>query len=1117
MQGMMKLVKLVRMQPKERHCEIELLQAPQSTEAAPFYLVNVREGHPDAEWQESSKTPFPVSLSQAESLFAQALASKLEQGFVDTSAASASEVPATHVAPEAPDVPKGDAMQWGHSSQTLVQKINKPASVSGQEKILLDRLPPRAWSGMSRTDQTRTVWRIGERRLSAAVPRLVELLESADAMLDYCIAYAIGRCGDVGARLAMQELSQRSKDARVRHMALQAWLALATPEEKRDHALGLLALWPADLQDAWKKAEHAPSLQAGMDEVLLVLPASKTWQTWRHDDWLEQLDMIAQAGISPLARHLLLQQLNSLPVNVSVFRAFRHLYKSAEFRADAGLFGVLHQRFEKAWPLFLLSSRTSYVYLERRYVSYADEVNKPNTRVAYSSLTRDYLRRRTWRTLRRLGELGRADFTSMATGVLLACDDAHAGKPQIQRLVNWNYQSRSFTTERRYLSPYANWMVFNQLIHQHDGEVSRSRTALKWWTSVTTDELTDELIYPAHTKRHEAFPKLWDAAPEKLLYLLQHSLCHGVHVFAARALIDNQAYCQQLSATQLQGLLQSAYLPTQEFAFAAIKQRFAGQAPDLEWLLVLLGAAYAPAAEFALGFISKKPEMYAQEAGLILVMITSPSPAVRAACRMLVHGTTPATRQQVLARLSGWASQADLATSHAEAVRDDMQWLIQNVLAEQVAALPDHDIAVWCDLLQASHFWQQALATDILLAHPAGIAHVSPLLLRDLLQDADAGRQSLGSRLFAALPADVLRQQPDLVATLATALDARVRSAMTPVISQLAVHVEFAEKLLAHFIDVIFRSDNVDGEDSVHTDIINWCSGPLLAATLALPVDMQWRLLQARSKGAQELGAMLLRQEQGAQGTLAASLSILQWATLGKHAVLQVRLHAQAYFSQHLPEVRQNLNDALRILDTRWPETRSFAVEYFSNNISADEWTLSQLLALCDHQQAAVQRLGRQLITRHFRMEDAAEYVLSLSQHPSASMQLFVSQWLEQSVQAYADKLLALQHLQKLQPYFLSVLSHVNKARTVKNRVIRFLQEQGLLSAGHAQFVARIFTRQVLTVAIQDKAQYILGLTQLQTAYPALETEADWPMHIVAPRLHQHQPQRAAPISAESV
>ncbi|MFZ6655783.1 hypothetical protein [Undibacterium sp. TJN19] len=1114
MQGMIKLVKLVRSKPQERHCEIELCQAATTADGVTLYLVNLREGHPDAEWQESSKTPFPVSLENAEHIFAQNLASKLEQGFVDVNA----PVPSPVTVPAAAGADKKpDAMQWGHTAQTLVEKIARPASVIEQEKILLDRVQTRPWSGLSQVERTRTVWRIGERRLQAAVPRLVELLESGTALLDYCLAYAIGRCGDAGAGIAMRELSQRSKYSHVRYIAVQAWLALASPAVREQYAQELIASWPDELQAAWKQAEK----QDNIDEVALALLSSKRWKDWRHDDWLEQVDCVALSGSSAIARPLLLQQLAKLTVNTDVFRAFRHIYKAAEFRADAELFGILHQRFERAWPLFLQSAYREYVYIEHRAVRFADEIKKPNTRIAYSNLTRNYLRRRSWRTLRRLGELQSPDFVNMATGALLACDDAHAGKAQIQRLMEWNRSTRSYDTELRYLSPYAQWMLFNQLVHQHNSAFTTSRSAKKWWVPVTSEALD----YPPRTVRQEAFPQLWDAAPEKLLQLLDHSLCFGVHAFAARALVDNQAFCAQLQGSQLQHLLQSPYLPTKEFAFGVVRQRFANQVPDLSWLSILLTADYVPAAEYALSFISKTPEVYAQEAGLLLAMITSPLVRVRDTCRLLTQSASAATRQQVLTAFTQWVQNATLTDAQVQVLQADLQWLVQTVLADSVAQLSDQALSVWCNLLAAPAFWQQSLATDVLVAHPAGIAHVSPQVLRGLLQDVDAGRQSLGSRLFAALPASLLVEQPDLVATLATADDARVRAAMHPVIEKLAVHTAFATKLLAHLIDVIFRSDTADGEDSVHADIIAWCSGSLLASALALPDDTQWRLLQARSKGAQSLGAMLLTH---ANSQLPARLSVLQWALLGRHAILQVRLRAQEFFTQNLSLVRLQLDDALRILDTRWPETRAFATDYFSRYINAEEWQLAQLLALCDHPQAAVQRLGRQLITRHFRMEDAADYVLSLAQHPSANMQLFVSHWLESSVEAAAntaantasntatnaaDMQQGLQYLQQLRPYFLSVLSHVNKARTVKNRIISFLQKQGLLSAGHARFVAAIFTRQVLTVAIQDRAQYIVGLHQLQALYPALAQEADWPMQTIAPRLLADQ----TIISAEPV
>ena len=1089
MQGMIKLVKLVRKIPSERHCEIELSLAPPSAGQDARYLVNLREGHPDAEWQESTRTPFAVSLDKAESIFAELLASKLAQGFVN-------KAQVDDAAPAAQAANTDEAMQWGHSSQTLVSKISKPASLQEQEKILLDRLLPRAWSGLSRVERTRTVWRIGERGLQAAVPRLVELLASADDMLDYCIAYAIGRCGDSGASQAMFELSQRSSYAHVQDIAAQAWLALCTNEEAQQHAQSLVAGWPAELQSAWKIALEAQEKQA-VDDVLLCLLSSNNWPGWRYDNWLEQLDRIAEAGSAPLARVILLQQLKNLPVSLQVFRAFRHLYKTAEFRRDAELFGILQQRFEKAWPLFFMYSGLRYVYLERRLVKYADEIRKKDSRVAYSNLTRDYLRRRGWRTLRRLGNLSSPDFVHMATGVLLACDDAHAGKASIQRQLEYHRQTRSWSTKLRYHSPYANWMVFNQLLHQHDSQFQTSRSARTWWQPVTVDALD----YPARLHRQEAFPHLWDAAPGQLHLLLRHSLCLGVHVFAARALADNQEYCQQLSLPQLQELLQSAYLPTRELAFGIIKHRYREQAPDLHCLMILLAANYLPAAEFALGFISKAAEQYAQEDGLLLLMISNPLPPVRDACRLLAQSASPETRLALLDNLLAWVRTTTLPEAQITLLQEDLQWLLHGLLASQVAQLSDAGLDAWCELLLARHFWQQALATEVLLVHPAGIAHVSPAILRDLLQSEDAGRQSLGSRLFAVLPADLLRHQVDLVAMLASSAHARVRAAMTPVLTRLATDADFTGKLLAQLVDVMFRSDSgtddEGSESSVHRDIINWCRTPLLGAVLALPVDVQWRLLQARSKGAQELGALLLTQ---AGGTLAASLSVLQWALLGRHALAEVRLQAQAYYQANLDSIRLHLDDALRILDTRWPETRTFAADYFANNIAAEEWTLSHLLALCDHQQAMVQRLGRQLITRHFRVEDATDYVLSLSQHPSANMQLFVSQWLEQSIQLQPAPQSA-QYLQQLRPYFLSVLSHVNKARTVKNRVIVFLQNQGLQSEEQARFVAQIFSRQVMTVAVQDKAQYILGLTQLQAHYPVLAHEPGWPMQVIQPRL----------------
>ena len=120
------------------------------------------------------------------------------------------------------------------------------------------------------------------------------------------------------------------------------------------------------------------------------------------------------------------------------------------------------------------------------------------------------------------------------------------------------------------------------------------------------------------------------------------------------------------------------------------------------------------------------------------------------------------------------------------------------------------------------------------------------------------------------------------------------------------------------------------------------------------------------------------------------------------------------------------------------------------------------------------------MITTHFDVADVTDTVVKLSQHPSANMQLFVSAWLESASAGDVDK------LQRLEPYFLAVLSQVNRGRVVKARVQAFLREQAAQSEAIAAFVARLFARQVVTVAIADKDQYIEGLRAISERFPAL-------------------------------
>lgn len=997
----MKLIRktsLVRRQKNAAvHCEIELYEAP----GAPGrYLVNLRQGRAGEEWRESTRTLQPVDLPTAETLFAMALVERMAQGFADPAAAATPE-PVVYVAAAEP-------LQLG------------PADLA-----LLGRLDTASWKKLGQQQRSRTIWRIGERRLRAAVPLLVDLIARGNPMQDYCIAWAIGRCGDAGAALAMRELATRGETDPVRRMALQAWLMLADQQALQRHADTLVADAPAALRDAWaSRNEHAiASLTA---------------------NWLEQLDQVALSD--EMARRILLAQLKNLPLRAGVFRAVRHIYKAAEMRADAELWGLIHQRFETTPH----NGSAYMIYARRGYRRYAEEAAHPDSTVAFGQRTRDYLLRRSWRSLRRLAEDADSEYVTLALGALQAMDDASAGKDYI--------------ADGRAYDRYGHWLLFNRMLRAK-GAWQNTRSGLSWYQLRT--------IVPA-TERQEAYPALWDARPDALLWLMHHSRCAGVHEFAARALIDNTAYCAALALDEIRVLLRSPYVATARFAFKVARQRFEPGVPDTEWLLLLLQASLPEAQQYAIDCIGRDPVRYCGDALLVVAVLTSTNPQIRRQGWLLCQGalSLPGQPEAILVQLLDWIDNCgdiDSAETAVPPIAADLVWVLQNSFKATASQAPHARLLALLGHRLAS---VRVLACEWLLLHSAPASAIPGARLAALLQDQDLAVRAMGVRLFGTLPDNLLAGQADLIAAFCTNRDADMRRAIDPVLQRVAPNdPAFRSALLPTLIDCLFRSETGEG---VHADILAWLAGPLSASSELQDRDLTVRLLAARSKGAQQVGALLLPRF-GVE-----EFSVADWASLARNPVASVRQWAFAAYEKHPAQIRANLEQALRLFDSRFDDSKEFGSTYFQRHFTADDWTPLLLVNLCDHLDPAVQRFGRTMIAAHFDVADVTEYMLKLSQHPSANMQLFVSAWLESASAGDLGK------LQKLEPYFLSVLSQVNRGRVVKGRVQAFLRQQATLSEGIAAFVARLFTRQVLTVAIGDKAQYIEGLRTIQEHFPNL-------------------------------
>lgn len=146
--------------------------------------------------------------------------------------------------------------------------------------------------------------------------------------------------------------------------------------------------------------------------------------------------------------------------------------------------------------------------------------------------------------------------------------------------------------------------------------------------------------------------------------------------------------------------------------------------------------------------------------------------------------------------------------------------------------------------------------------------------------------------------------------------------------------------------------------------------------------------------------------------------------------------------------------------------------------MKAEHFTPELLVAVADSVRPDVQRFGQELIERHFDETHGPLYLLRLSEHPSATMQLFATNLLDRFAGGDAGRMASLSH------YFLSVLSRINTARAAKARVFAFLETEALRSEVAAEALAPVLGRLSATIAIGDRASIIQILLAIQRRFP---------------------------------
>lgn len=728
------------------------------------------------------------------------------------------------------------------------------------------------------------------------------------------------------------------------------------------------------------------------------------------------LELYRSALIEPEKREQFLRLLQGLRLTAQTFALFRKLYKIAEFRQDFTVLARLNYRIETTPPLSI----------PRRWGP--KDISKPFTRH-----TRNHFRRRMVRNLKQLAQSEPSRFTALAREVLLQVKDGET--------VNCSYPA------------FGSHLSLAYLLWQHSLHFRPNKAGLYWLAQTPApNQLETERPQP------EAHPELWAKAPQDVLRVLLGAQAEIVNDFALRLLSQQAAFCDAIATQDYLKLVQSPYRNTALFALSVLQQR-SSEAGVIE---ALVSASHAEIRAAGLALISDP--MLVQNLALVALLLCSPDSEVRLymqARLYLVQDYAQSLAAAIVQELLLQSEQESEPENDTERL-SMVTWVLLHPLQAQVS----HD-QIWA-LLQHPWLSYRQLALQLLQASPHSYAELTEFI--HFLKTANTAEMQAGAlSLLSKLPPKAQMEQKDLLIQQLSAPAAPLRTAARQVIQGLQ-DPDFQMEIFQTLVPNFFRRESQPGLGQEWLELVRSMS----AIYARIDPDLLWRLLTARSKTAQAIGAEILPHAK------ANDFSLKQKILLSKNPNRSARIWALQQI-QTDPQSAQAFSELLNLLDNPWEDSRQEAIAYLREHFGPTEWSLEHSIVVCDQVYADVQALGRELVTRYFEQQRGPEYLLYLSQHPSRNLQLFVSGFLQSYASGQSDTILA------LEAYFKTVLTQVNQGRLLKDRVLRFLFDEAQNSEPVAQLLLRLLSEHSLTAVVADKAQFIAALYDLQRRYPKLQ------------------------------
>lgn len=1063
------------------------------------YIVNFRYGKRFGTLKEGTKTVTPVALSAATVIFDALEKEKRSKGYLGEQEA----------VQDLSFVPVDTTQVTDVKHRAILKRLQ--GAIEGKPAYKT------AWK------ISRVIWKAGELKITASVPYLIKLVEKGDAMQRYSALWALGRCADPAAAPVLRSYAENSSyGLNVRMLAANGLLLVLPPEERTAHIQSYFLRLPEIFQETITKND-AQQIYNLVHERVIV-------QEQLNYPLLEDLYLVAyenaavREGVAAFLRHV--------PLRPSYFQHVRHIYKQAELRNDFGVVALLAARFEREAAMFNNpGTRLDYddneyipsVYVPELAESFKakKELKKPASKLAYSDKTKNYLKRRMLRNLRGFGERGELEYVRQATALLLEYDESRDASKEYQ-LREYAYINNRYTTVYKQFPANSKAILLNYILRGNAANLRLTANGLEWYFEPQPDgngQTTPNTVLGANPDANKAaeknnlikklfgwfggdksapappvnpgvppeyqpapaapisevpFLELWQQLPQSFVQLLISAKMEAVHMFAIEQLKAHPEYTalkEKMDEKVIYNLLVNPFNIPAFFGLELAREKYDPANLSFFLLYALTVSPLEAARAQGLEWVAQNLPACFGDADFLLRTMFSGYKDVRDFVRK--HLTTdylPIDKARVQAAKSIAALLA--ITSATPQVNDNLNdgcAILELFCAE---ALRETGMPVIEDLLKSAVPANHAFAARLLLLKQGHLnfGEVSDALLQKLLTNGYAPVRTAGMGILKAMPAEDLLKRPELLLEIVLATHADIRKEVRPLIASLVQQdTRLAVYLVNELVPRLMRKETAEG---IHDDIAAILSHELVNYLQDVDTATALRLLYSNYRAAQEFGVLVLEKYIPAE-----ALTIKQVIAAGSHELLTVREWSWNFYHKNAARIRYERDAAIGLLDAKWDDTRRAAQEFFRTQFSENDWTPETLVAIADSVRPDIQAFGREMLLKFFKEADGHTYLLKLSQHPSVTMQLFATNYLEHYATGNLDYLRDLEH------YFRSVLSRVNKARAAKERIFNFLEKEALRSPAAADYIGHIIAHISATVSIGDKARCIQIMRTIQQQF----------------------------------